>query len=162
MIKLKKMKAVKFVFLVVLFMATFETHAQKELSKKEATKVVNAYLKVKDALVKSNTTRAAEASIEMWLALKQMKEVAVENLVKDAKNISEASTVERQREYFNSMSNNVVQLVKKYGKEGTFHVQKCPMAFDNTGAIWLSAQKEVLNPYFGDKMLHCGKVIETL
>jgi hypothetical protein len=36
------------------------------------------------------------------------------------------------------------------------------MAFNNEGAYWLSAEKEVNNPYFGDKMLHCGSVKEEL
>jgi hypothetical protein len=32
------------------------------------------------------------------------------------------------------------------------------MAFGNTGAHWLSNTKEIQNPYFGDKMLKCGRV----
>jgi Cu(I)/Ag(I) efflux system membrane fusion protein len=34
------------------------------------------------------------------------------------------------------------------------------MAFDDTGAWWLSEEEEILNPYFGDEMLHCGMVQE--
>jgi hypothetical protein len=32
------------------------------------------------------------------------------------------------------------------------------MAFNNTGAYWLSSDKQVQNPYFGDKMMRCGRV----
>jgi Cu(I)/Ag(I) efflux system membrane fusion protein len=32
------------------------------------------------------------------------------------------------------------------------------MAFDNEGASWLQLGDEILNPYFGSKMLHCGDV----
>ncbi len=36
------------------------------------------------------------------------------------------------------------------------------MAFNNRGAHWLSDTTEVVNPYFGDEMLHCGSVTDTL
>jgi hypothetical protein len=45
---------------------------------------------------------------------------------------------------------------------GVIYKQFCPMAFDNKGAYWLSSNEEIMNPYFGDKMLHCGKVEETV
>ena len=34
----------------------------------------------------------------------------------------------------------------------------CPMAFNDAGAAWIQADKAVLNPYFGDRMLRCGVV----
>ena len=30
------------------------------------------------------------------------------------------------------------------------------MAFNNEGAYWLSKNENILNPYFGEKMLTCG------
>ena len=47
------------------------------------------------------------------------------------------------------------------GREPLF-IQYCPMAFGNQGATWLSAEGSVMNPYFGDEMLTCGVVRETL
>ena len=41
---------------------------------------------------------------------------------------------------------------------GTVYKQYCPMAFNNTGAYWFSNSKEIFNPYFGEKMLKCGRV----
>lgn len=32
----------------------------------------------------------------------------------------------------------------------------CPMAFDKKGAYWIQEEEEVMNPYFGSKMLRCG------
>jgi Cu(I)/Ag(I) efflux system membrane fusion protein len=32
------------------------------------------------------------------------------------------------------------------------------MAFDYEGATWISREKTVMNPYFGDEMLNCGVV----
>jgi Cu(I)/Ag(I) efflux system membrane fusion protein len=36
------------------------------------------------------------------------------------------------------------------------------MAFNDKGAYWLSDKEAIRNPYFGDKMLTCGSVEETL
>jgi len=36
------------------------------------------------------------------------------------------------------------------------------MAFGNQGASWLSAEPNVLNPFYGDEMLTCGVVRDTL
>ena len=35
------------------------------------------------------------------------------------------------------------------------------MANDNQGAYWLSATKEIRNPYFGKQMLNCGSTEEV-
>ncbi len=47
-------------------------------------------------------------------------------------------------------------------KNAVIFRQYCPMAFDNKGAHWLSDKTEIVNPYFGDEMLHCGAVTDTL
>jgi Cu(I)/Ag(I) efflux system membrane fusion protein len=36
------------------------------------------------------------------------------------------------------------------------------MAMNNKGAIWLSAEYNVLNPYYGETMLKCGVVRDTI
>jgi Cu(I)/Ag(I) efflux system membrane fusion protein len=38
----------------------------------------------------------------------------------------------------------------------------CPMAFDDKGASWITEDREVRNPYFGNAMLKCGVIKETL
>jgi Cu(I)/Ag(I) efflux system membrane fusion protein len=36
------------------------------------------------------------------------------------------------------------------------------MANNNKGAVWLSTEKEIRNPYYGDKMMRCGEILEEL
>ena len=36
------------------------------------------------------------------------------------------------------------------------------MARENKGAHWLSLSDQIRNPYFGDRMLKCGKVVAEL
>jgi Cu(I)/Ag(I) efflux system membrane fusion protein len=38
----------------------------------------------------------------------------------------------------------------------SIYVYSCPMAFENTSATWLSLNKVIRNPYFGESMLNCG------
>jgi len=32
---------------------------------------------------------------------------------------------------------------------------------EDKGACWLSLEEKIVNPFFGDRMLHCGKVQEV-
>ena len=77
--------------------------------------------------------------------------------------ISDASTIDVQRERFANFSQALYESIKSFGITGEeAYYQYCPMANDNQGAYWLSDSKEIRNPYFGDKMLTCGSVKETL
>jgi len=42
------------------------------------------------------------------------------------------------------------------------YYQFWPMAFNDKGAHWISQNKEIQNPYFGDKMMKCGFTKEEL
>lgn len=75
--------------------------------------------------------------------------------------IAEASKLKTQRTAFETLSNALYKQAEQKGK-GTIYVQFCPMAFDNKGAQWLSREEEIMNPYFGDQMLHCGSVQEVI
>jgi len=36
------------------------------------------------------------------------------------------------------------------------------MVDNNKGAVWLSAKKDIRNPYYGEAMLTCGSTSEEL
>ena len=54
----------------------------------------------------------------------------------------------------------LTRTVKYTGK--IVYYQYCPMAFNNKGAYWMSQDREIKNPYFGDKMLECGSLEDSL
>jgi len=71
--------------------------------------------------------------------------------------------LEQQRGYYSGLSNTLHQALKHFGvSKKTVYWQYCPMAFNDRGAYWLSAVKEIRNPYFGDEMLKCGVVKEIM
>lgn len=137
--------------------------ALSTISKNQAQKILSSYLKIKDNLVNTDG-EAASASAKELLTLLEGNEDEIFNELKiDTEHIMGTKDAGHQRDHFNSLSDNVYALVKlTTANDVTLYRQYCPMAFNNEGAYWLSAEKEVNNPYFGDKMLHCGSVKETI
>lgn len=86
----------------------------------------------------------------------------VEYFMASLSSFLKANDLEAQRVAFEKISQQMYALAAENQWGITLYKQYCPMAFDNEGAYWLSAEEEIMNPYFGDQMLHCGTVQETL
>ena len=129
--------------------------------KQESDPVLAHYYSLKDALVDTNVATAAKAAVALGEVAR--KTPGMEQVGDYATTIAETDNVEAQRETFELLSMAVYEAItagNPYGE--TVYVQFCPMAFDNKGAFWLSSNEEIFNPYFGDKMLKCGVVKETI
>lgn len=84
-------------------------------------------------------------------------------IASNASKITTASDIEVQRAAFATMSKEMEKLIKKDGlSSGQLYVDFCPMALNDKGATWITADKDIRNPYFGKKMLECGEVQDTL
>lgn len=126
----------------------------------QSGEIIASYIQVKDALVNSNTKEAANASEQLGKLLEANK--MDQQLVSAAAVITSSSDLKSQREAFKTVTDGLIIELKKNGTGMDLYVQYCPMAFNNTGANWLSLSEEVLNPYFGNMMLRCGKVTDKL
>lgn len=123
--------------------------------------VYQHYMHLTNALTKADMAEAKVAANAIEAGSKGLAEGNA--LATSASKISSATSVEAQREAYETMSNDMMKMVKKAGlSEGKVYVQYCPMAFDNKGASWLSATKEIKNPYMGEKMLSCGENRESI
>jgi hypothetical protein len=76
--------------------------------------------------------------------------------------IAQEQDVEAQRGLFSEFIGKSETYFARALSGGTLYKQYCPMAFGNKGGYWLSDVAEIRNPYFGDKMLTCGTVAETI
>lgn len=86
-----------------------------------------------------------------------------ENIEESIEKILDAPDKEEMRVYFEPLSEAFIETARTLGAIGqTWYVTFCPMYDDDRGAYWLSEFKEIKNPYFGDMMLRCGEVRETL
>ena len=123
--------------------------------------VYQHYVHLTTALVNSDAAEAKVAANAIEAGAREMEGGSI--IAAQASKITNASDIEVQRAAYEVLSNNMIQLVKKSGlNSGELYVDFCPMAFDDKGAAWLSNKKEIHNPYFGDKMLKCGEIRETI
>ncbi len=137
--------------------------------------LLNDYLQVKNALVESSAEGTSKAASRMLNNIKNFNtgnlpeeqesfyKQRVNGMQNDIRYLTQTNDVSRQRDHFALITRNTYALVKAFNPtEEAVYYQFCPMAFDNSGGYWLSAQEEIRNPYFGDKMLKCGRVEETI
>jgi Cu(I)/Ag(I) efflux system membrane fusion protein len=143
--------------------------------KAQLTKVYSDYLDLKSAFV---ATDAKKVTKEAKDVIASLKSVDMGLLKGDAHNmwmnqlktlnstinaISKSNDIEKQRQEFVQFNNAFYKSVKMFGLVNTTtYYQFCPMANNDKGAYWLSDSEEILNPYFGDVMLNCGEVKETI
>ncbi|UBZ09130.1 DUF3347 domain-containing protein [Leeuwenhoekiella palythoae] len=134
-----------------------------------AKAVLQDYFKLKDALVETNNDKAKQLGATLASTLgsfdassysdseqQELKDI-IEDATEHAEHISE-SDMAHQREHFKILTKDVTDMVAITGTEMNVYEQYCPMYDNNKGGAWLSMNEEIRNPYFGDKMLKCGKV----
>jgi ABC-type cobalt transport system substrate-binding protein len=119
------------------------------------------YIHLKDALVASKSDEAKKAAAELQKSLASLSNA--KTVAESASKIAATSDLDDQRKEFSTLSNEMTTLVKASKLSmGSIYVEYCPMANNNEGAYWLSNEKQIKNPYFGDAMLKCGSVKETI
>lgn len=119
------------------------------------------YLEVKDALVASNAETARNAASQLHKSLKAIP--GSEKISQEAAKIGATIDIAEQRKAFSALTTGMTTLVKDAKlSAGSVYIDFCPMANNNAGASWLSVEKEIRNPYFGDRMLKCGSIKETI
>lgn len=129
--------------------------------------VLNDYFNLKDALVADDNAKAKSLGGSLAKSLKafdtskysgdkqgELKDI-IEDATEHAEHISE-SDIAHQREHFKVLSKDMIDMVGITGTENTLYQQFCPMY--ESGSAWLSMSKDIKNPYYGSKMLTCGKV----
>ena len=117
---------------------------------------LDQYLRIKDALVSSDPAEAQAAAKHLdslWTT-----NSPGDQLLSSVRQIASTSDLAAQREAFYSLTQAYLVSLESKPGEDSLYLQFCPMAFDFEGATWISREKVVMNPYFGDEMLNCGVV----
>ena len=163
----------KNIFLLVALVATVFTQQlfAQDTKTSSLTPLLTSYYDIKNALISSNSADAAAHSGEFLKAINNVDMKALpkadmdsfmffqDKLAFDAKHISESKDIDHQREHFANFSSNFFKLAKavKLTEKPIYYVY-CPMKKN----YWLSSEAAIKNPYFGNQMLTCGKVTETI
>lgn len=160
--QMKNPRLLNAVILVLALSLVGCTSGQKDQETSDNTALIAAYLEVKDALVKTDANLASQGAENLTKVIEANSALPAE-LKQAAEAIATSTDVEVQRNHFNTLSQSMYSLVKNSEAEKLgLYKQYCPMAFNDTGAYWLASEKEINNPYFGDRMLRCGMVQEEL
>ena len=138
-----------------------------------------SYYQVKDALVNSDAAAASAAAMKLVVAadslkvdeiqgdstgkLKEVAKVFTSTISSSATALAAEQDITAKRKEFEMIADvmwNLTRTVRYSGQK--LYWQYCPMAFNNKGAYWMSNERSVKNPYFGDEMLECGSVEDSL
>lgn len=139
----------------------------------QLSKALQVYFELENAIFEGNTKISAEKATTLS---KVVSNIEAESLGKEklsswgevsqqlqtaAGNLVSKEDIAEQRSAFFEVSNAMLDMVKNYGPLNVdAFLYHCPMAL-KSGAQWLSASKDVANPYLGEKMATCGTLVES-
>jgi len=156
-------------------MAPPEKAAIPEPFKSNLEKLFHIYFDLKNALADDEPEKAREHGRELKLQLTNTGQHSLdgehhmfwmdqyEDMEESVEKLLDAVNIEEIRVHFEPLSEAFIETARTLGAiDQTWYVAFCPMYDDDRGAYWLSEFEEIKNPYFGDMMLRCGEVRETL
>lgn len=146
-----------------------------EDAKKSLQPLFDNYFKLKVALASDDFEEAKASGAALYSALGKVdmnlfkadahsQWMQQSTVLKAAlQHIEHLGDIKAIREKFISISNSMIATAESFDPISTaIYVQHCPMADSNKGADWLSLDKEIQNPYFGESMLSCGENTKTI
>ena len=147
--------------------------ADSGMESKTITTLIDNYLSIKNALVKDDSKSAASAGQTLAdvastfdaSSFEESDQTEIKEILEVIKEHGEhiaKSELAHQREHFEGMAKDFMDLLAIAGTDRTLYQQYCPMYNKGKGGSWLSASEEIKNPLFGSKMLTCGSVKETI
>ena len=153
--------------------STLTTHEVPTHFKDAIQGVYRAYLPFAEALVMSDLPKAKRLARKVFASVNavdgNLDDPASAQWKKDyevfsnaLQSIDGASSLDEVRKALPLLSDQLYESIKHFQVQTGGYRAYCPMAFDMHGAFWLSGSKEIRNPYFGDRMLSCGSVEESL
>lgn len=124
-------------------------------SREQFASLLPHYLDIQRTLVAGDATAAGRAWGELVGA---MRAASAHGLHEEIAAGRDATDLPDLRAAFWPLSRRMIALARRHGNpmDVPLRVAHCPMALDWQGADWLQTGEELLNPYFGDEMLHCG------
>lgn len=137
--------------------------------------IFTEYLKLTDALTSDNLEEAKKVGSNLLKAVEDVNmslftgeshkvwmDLSVE-LKNELQHIKHFKTLGELRKSFNEISESIINMEIRFKPNNeTLYVLHCPMANNNKGGDWISASKEVKNPYYGKAMLTCGEVSKEI
>lgn len=146
----------------------------QEAAASSLTAVFDNYFLLKDALVKTDAKDAMAKAKELLESVNEVKAASLskteqatwlkmnKKIQANVQKMAATADIKGQRALFVVLSSNMQIVLKASKYSQPVYAQFCPMANGGKGASWLSKEKGVKNPYYGNQMLTCGSVTETI
>lgn len=152
--------------------STIDAQVFDEITSEEeaTTAVLDQYVQLKMALVETDAAKAKEAAANLAKNISEISDdhlsekylTALNSIQQNAAAIAQSEDIEEQRSLFVPLTDHLYSMVNEFPGAEPVYYAYCPMAFDDQGGYWLTKEKEILNPYFGDRKLRCGVIKETI
>lgn len=137
--------------------------------------IVAAYLDLAQALAADDLDAARESARQLLAAEASFRPEEPRDAVDawrglahrvrgHATEIVEAAGIEAMRGAFESLTEQIAELLRRFGNPlpEPVRLAYCPMAAGNEGAEWFQRGERIDNAYFGEMMRTCGEVRLTL
>ena len=156
---------------------TVQVPAQSTVFNQSFTKLLTAYLALKDQLAAEQDSGIAQSARALVMAsdsleLKELKADA--NLQETAFSYSDGIASEAQgllgennllskRRSFQMISDQLYDLIRTVQfKEENLYRLYCEKAFEDQGAYWISPNKDLLNPYLPKSNPPCAEIKDSI
>ena len=115
------------------------------------------YVAIQETLARDSIDGLAQLSARVVTAAEPVQaQAGVAEVIVGAGRVA-VQDIDTARLAFSKMSMGLITYLKLHPEEReALEVVFCPMAFNNKGAHWVQKAGEIVNPYHGMMMLHCG------
>lgn len=122
--------------------------------------ILSPYLAIGDVLANDELDHLSELSAAVIeAAQKESGTPGLDEIVQGAGRVP-AQDIATARVDFRTLSRGIIDYMKADSAKQTGHVIiHCPMTFNGDGAAWVQKQGDIMNPYEGAMMLHCGDLV---
>ncbi|MEX2397869.1 MAG: DUF3347 domain-containing protein, partial [Balneolales bacterium] len=132
---------------------------------KHLSKLLDHYMAAKDALIEDDFETAQSSLSEFQKEASENEEMNHHEehakthqehhaaMKKALKKAEAAEDIDNLRAAFSDISDHLAKATENLGyDEETLYLKYCPMANNNEGALWLSEQEQIKNPYMAKTM----------
>jgi Cu(I)/Ag(I) efflux system membrane fusion protein len=115
------------------------------------------YVAIQETLARDSLDELSKLSARVITAAEPVQSQAgVGEVIAGAGRVG-AQDIDTARTAFSKLSMGLITYLKQHPAEREgLEVVFCPMAFNNQGAYWVQKAGDIINPYHGRMMLHCG------
>ena len=138
--------------MILAFGFTFCSSGEQEVANSGQQVLTSAF----QYYVASQEALAVDNFGEAGAALEKLASESTGDLKLLAEEAAQAPDVESMRLAFIPLSDEVA----KADLPGGYVMAFCPMANNNQGANWVQKDGNLMNPYFGTAMQHCGTIVK--